>query len=469
MDNMESQYDLVILGGGISGLAAAVKAAERGLTCLLIEREPETGGIWRSVNHDGFIFDFGVHGLYAANAQNEKIVAHIRALANDEFVETDKKTKILFKGKMLDYPLIAGEFFTAYGMEGFFWAATLLYARAKVSVTGSAWMRSFRDYIVGNFGPLLYRIYFEPYVKKVWGVDPTDLSLDAIARRVRRIRLREFVAQQIKKMLKTGRSVSHEGLQPGHFLYPLAGAGKVVDALRRRAEDAGVRFWMNSSVELLRPAESGYILQIKTPEGKRPLNARHVISSIPLPELLALLYPSPDGEVARLINALRYRGIRMLCLLIDQEKVFDAQWIYFQGRDFAFSRINEFKNLSPLFCPPGKTSLAIEYNCDPGDPLWTLPDEALAANALTELERQRMVGPGLRDRILGAFSVRIEHAYPLMRVGTHALLAEAKRKVGAFPNIHSIGRQGDFDYINGDECVKMAFATVESIRGKGTP
>jgi UDP-galactopyranose mutase len=69
----------------------------------------------------------------------------------------------------------------------------------------------------------------------------------------------------------------------------------------------------------------------------------------------------------------------------------------------------------------------------------------------------------MAGRLLGSFSVHVEHAYPIMRTETQGILDEAKRRIARFPNLYSIGRQGDFGYLNGDECVKMAFETVEEI------
>ena len=53
----EMERELVVIGGGPAGLAAAIAAAENGVAVddiLILEREPELGGILLQCIHSGF-------------------------------------------------------------------------------------------------------------------------------------------------------------------------------------------------------------------------------------------------------------------------------------------------------------------------------------------------------------------------------------------------------------------------------
>ncbi|HOE27457.1 MAG TPA: FAD-dependent oxidoreductase [bacterium] len=464
------ETEILILGGGISGLGAALSAASSGAACLLLEKEERVGGLWGSEYRDGFIFDHGVHGLYAAGPGMEDAVAELKRVAGEIFVEADKNTRILFRGRLVRYPLQPGEFFTTYGAQGLLWALSLVAARLRITLTGDRWMRSFRDYAVGNFGSLLYRIYFERYLKKVWGVDPSRLDLESVARRVKRIRIRTFLGQQLRRALGMPGRQTYDGLQPLRIVYPRHGAQRVVDAMRRSAEEHGARIVTGAEATGIRLDGGRYAVTVAQGGGSRGFSARSIVSTLPLPDLLGLLAPRPDAALAETIRSLRYRALRLLNVMLDCGTVFEAQWTYFQGDEFSFSRINEYRNLSPEFCPPGKTGISVEFNCDAGDRLWSMPDDELFALTVRELGQpvggRRDIGELVRARQRGYFSVRFAHAYPLMEVGTPAHLERARAFIARFPRLRSIGRQGQFRYMNGDECFRAAADAVAALRNE---
>lgn len=56
-------YDTIIVGGGASGLTAAAFLAKQGYKTLLLEKQPQCGGLVNSFTRDGITFDGGIRSL----------------------------------------------------------------------------------------------------------------------------------------------------------------------------------------------------------------------------------------------------------------------------------------------------------------------------------------------------------------------------------------------------------------------
>ncbi|HYP15270.1 MAG TPA: FAD-dependent oxidoreductase, partial [Bryobacteraceae bacterium] len=54
----------LVLGGGPAGLTAAHELASRGHRCTVLEQDAVVGGLARTVDYKGFLFDIGGHRFY---------------------------------------------------------------------------------------------------------------------------------------------------------------------------------------------------------------------------------------------------------------------------------------------------------------------------------------------------------------------------------------------------------------------
>lgn len=68
-------YELVVIGGGPAGLAAAISAYENGIkNILVIERDRELGGILNQCIHNGLVFIYLKKNLLVQNMQKNLLM-----------------------------------------------------------------------------------------------------------------------------------------------------------------------------------------------------------------------------------------------------------------------------------------------------------------------------------------------------------------------------------------------------------
>src|SRR6185503_9018213 len=103
---------VVVLGGGVAGLAVAHYLARDGWPVTVVERSAALGGLCGSFQSHGFTLDHGPHKLYSVVPG---ILDEIRGLLGAGLIEHKKRNRIRLLGRYLDYPLSLGNLLPLLG------------------------------------------------------------------------------------------------------------------------------------------------------------------------------------------------------------------------------------------------------------------------------------------------------------------------------------------------------------------
>jgi protoporphyrinogen oxidase/glycosyltransferase involved in cell wall biosynthesis len=95
----------------------------------------------------------------------------------------------------------------------------------------------------------------------------------------------------------------------------------------------------------------------------------NLVSTVPLPELVAMAGDEAPDEVRQAAEALRHVSVRCVHLGIARENVTDKHWIYFPEQNVLFHRVFAQGNASAECSPPGSFGLTCEIFHSPGEPL----------------------------------------------------------------------------------------------------
>jgi protoporphyrinogen oxidase len=451
-----SDTKVIIVGAGLAGLGAAWELSERGIPPLVIERMPSVGGMAGSVERNGYIFDFGIHGLFPSQKANEAIVERVRGLLGNEMISVQKKTSIYFNGRYVNYPLRFRDMFLALKWHQII-ACSLdfFYTRIRRRLGHTMNEESFEGWIKSHFGGALYKIYFGPYAEKVWGVPCARLSSSQLLRRVTTVSLWDIVKKAARRLVGWSAEAKGEySQQPQGFYYGAKGARVIAEKIRDVVERNGGTFLLEHSVEQINLTPDNRVASVKVRDGsgkEKVLECDYLISSGSLPRLVRSFDPPAGFEIVRAADELRHRAILFVNILLGRPRVYDAQWVYYSGGKTIFNRINEYPNLgSKYFAPEGKTSLSIEVTCFEGDDTWNRSPEELFKQCLNDLKTLGLV----RDEdVEGYFVTKLANAYPLFEIDTERHLAKVMEYVSGIGNLRTVGRQGRFVYMNMDEVI----------------
>lgn len=452
---------VVVIGAGPAGLTAGYLLAQQGCQVTVIESDPvEVGGISRTVNYKGFLFDIGGHRFFS---KSKEVNALWREILPDDFLSRPRMSRIYYAGKFYSYPLRAFEALMNLGI----WQSTacvLSYMKAKIRPHPSP--GSFHEWVANQFGERLFQIFFKTYTEKVWGMSCDDIAADWAAQRIKGLNLGTAILAGVRRSLGWKNRTPSSGVIKtliDEFDYPRQGPGQMWKAAAQKMQDNGGTLLMGTTALELRQTEGnqGYSLIVKNASGDRQeLKADHVISSMPLRELVTGLTDCPD--VAKAANALRYRDFLTVALILQKPDPFPDNWIYIHEPAVKVGRIQNFRSWSPHMIPEtGKSCLGLEYFCFEGDGLWTSSDADLIKLATKELVE---IGLATSTDVVDGTVVRQPKAYPVYDEHYRQHVSKIKKYLEEkHPNLHVVGRNGMHKYNNQDHAMMTAMLTVRNI------
>jgi protoporphyrinogen oxidase len=463
MSGETPQQNVVILGAGPAGLTASYLLSKRGVPCTVLEADPQyVGGISRTVQYKGYCFDIGGHRFYSKSKDVEDLWTEI--LPND-IIERSRSSRIFYRGKFFSYPLKPFEAFFKLGMiESVL--CVLSFARAKFFPVPNP--TNLQDWVSNQFGKRLFGIFFKTYTEKVWGMKCSDISADWAAQRIKGLSLWGAVFNPVKKAIGRVFSFAQSSDRKKEvktlietFRYPRKGPGMMWEACAQRTVQQGGAVKMGCRVTALQYHADKKSWDVTYTENgaQKTMNTPHVISSLPIRELVKSI--KPGLKTLAHAEQLSYRDFIIVAIVVKDRQLFDDNWIYIHSPIVKVGRVQNFKSWSPDMVPdPANNCFGMEYFCFDGDELWTSSDADLIQLAKKELAT---LGLALEEDMFDASVIRQKKAYPVYDATYTQHVEAIREELKQYSGLHLIGRNGMHKYNNQDHSMMTAMLTVENI------
>ncbi|GAB4227747.1 MAG: FAD-dependent oxidoreductase [Acidobacteriota bacterium] len=421
---------IVILGGGLAGLATAWHLARRlpEVPRVVLEKEPEAGGLCRSRRRAGFTFDFTGHYLHLRDPET---IAFVEELLGDELVEIERVARIHSHGAMLPFPFQAN----LHGLPADVVARCVLdfVEAARGDEPPRDGRMPFGAWARAVFGDAIAEAFMLPYNRKLFCREPDEITAEWVAWAVPRPSLEQVVRGAL------GARNEGMGYNP-RFRYPRGGGIGILP--QRLAERVAGDLELGAEVVSIDARERRVVLA----DG-RVIDYERLVSTLPLPYLLQRIRglggcPARGTSLAEMAGRLRWTRVVELGLGVAREQIADgAHWIYFPEPEYRFYRVGFPSNVCRAMAPDGCSSLSVEFAFGDRDEL-PADDELLDA-AREGLERAGILEPG--EEIIHVDRALLDPAYVLFDEARTPVVEAAMARL-AEAGIESIGRFGAWTY-----------------------
>jgi protoporphyrinogen oxidase len=448
---------VIVLGAGLPGLSAAHWLSRQGVPCEVVERASEVGGLARTIERNGFRYDFGGYRFFSRSTEIQQL---LQELLGDDLTTVSASSKIYFRGRLYDYPLRPKDILAGMGRQQ---SSLALWSFAGSRLAGMlrrGTPQNLEEWLIAEFGETLFRSFFKDYNEKVWGLPCHRLAAELASQRIRGVSL----TGALRGLLVPERFASPP---PDYkFLYPRLGIGELTERFAAAIEKKNTVRRDSTVVEVrVKRARVEAVVFRDASEQDIEVTGSDVISCIPLPRLLYVLNPRPPADVLASARSLVFRDLIAVCLELRRERVTRDSWIYVPDPAFAFARLIEPKNWSEAMAPRDHTSLVAEHYCFEGDEIWKASDHDLVQRTIHDLvERLNLIQ---REDVIGGFAIRIKKPYPVYEIDYREHLHRIQKYLRGIVNLQTVGRGGMFKYYNVAHLVESGIRAAENVFGAG--
>lgn len=436
MNKKYQNSEFVILGSGLAGLSTAYHL-KRGYS--LYEKETEPGGMSRTINKNGYRFDYDGHLLHF---RNEYTFSLISKLLGGNLAPHKRNSWIYSKGSYTRYPFQAN----FYGLPKNVIRDCLVglikarcyspqeYEKNKLNI-------NFEDWIKKTFGSGIAEHFMLSYNRKFWTVDPKRLTCEWLDGFVPVPELEDVITGAISSNTKSYGYNSR-------FWYPVKGGiSEVVNGFLKGVNN----LYMNKEVVIIDQHKK----EIEFKDGTKK-EFKHLVTTVPLPELSNMLVSIPD-KIKEAFSKLKFTSIFVVNLGIKKDDVTDKHWIYYPEDNITFYRVGFPTNFSMDVAPSQKTSLYAEVSYSQEK---QIDRDRVILDTIQSLKKIGVIYD--EDEIDVCLPIDIKYGYVIYDSNRREAVETIKDYLKRFA-VHTIGRYGSWSYMSMEDVILQGRAIAKCL------
>jgi len=443
---------VVILGAGPAGCGASYRLAQRqGLDVTVLEQRDTVGGNAGSFSLEGVFCDYGSHRLHPVVEPH--VMRDLEALLGGDLLWRVRHGRILLKGRWIHFPLKPVDLLLR--LPPSFALSIVRDLAGKLVARPAGGEQTFETVLRRSLGTTICEEFYFPYARKLWGIEPKELAETTARRRVS--------GSSVGKILKkvAGQIPGLKSPTAGRFYYPRRGYGQISSRYAEAAQALGAKFLFQARVLAIETDGSRVTgVRFQQDGQERLIPADLVWSTLPVSFLARCLRPEPPAQVIEAAQGMKFRGMILIYLVLDQDQFSATDAYYFPESIIPISRMSEPKNFTGTAEPKGRTVLCAELPSDPDQPEWAMSDEDLGRRLTGWLERARLP---VSAPIRAVVTRRLSHAYPVYTRDYESRLATVDGWIGGIEGLLTFGRQGLFAHDNTHHALATAYAAADCL------